>query len=242
MTDAVREALTSTQVEGIMAAIMEGRRAAQQDTGSSLLERQYGLSPDISPPVLRRDPNALSPDGIRYYEQPVEVEMAQVMPENVPQRSGYRSMILEDLRQKALGNIDALAVDDVRAMGPIIGDIPADTIEVMPGVVQKPSAKSMMLDSLRQKALDGIDGLAADDMRMGPIVDTMPVDVTFNDADNPRLAGALLQDPRIRLGLAGAGGAGLLAVIAHNIGQNREARRQEAQRNLNYPIGYDNGY
>ena len=233
MTDAAREALTNPQAEGIMAAIMEGRRAAQQNTGSSLLERQYGLSPDISPPVLIEDPNALSPDGIRYYEQPVEVEMAQVMPENVPQRSGYRSMILDDLRQQALNNIDSMGADDMR-MGPMLGNIPSDRIRIMPMEAPiKPTYKSMILEDLRQKALDDMNQVAVADM---------PVETIIDDADNPRLAGTLLQDPRVRLGLAGAGGAGLLAVIAHNIGQNREARRQEAQRNLNYPIGYDNGY
>jgi hypothetical protein len=233
MTDAAREALTNPQAEGIMAAIMEGRRAAQQNTGSSLLERQYGLSPDISPPVLIKDPNALSPDGIRYYEQPVEVEMAQVMPENVPQRSGYRSMILDDLRQQALNNIDSMGADDMR-MGPMLGNIPSDRIRIMPMEAPiKPTYKSMILEDLRQKALDDMNRVAVADM---------PVETIIDDADNPRLAGTLLQDPRVRLGLAGAGGAGLLAVIAHNIGQNREARRQEAQRNLNYPIGYDNGY
>ncbi len=97
----------------------------------------------------------------------------------------------------------------------------------------KPTYKSMILEDLRQKALDDMNRVAVADM---------PVETIIDDADNPRLAGTLLQDPRVRLGLAGAGGAGLLAVIAHNIGQNREARRQEAQRNLNYPIGYDNGY
>lgn len=94
---------------------------------------------------------------------------------------------------------------------------------------QRPTYKSMILEDLRQKALD--------DMNRVP-VDDIPVEALIEDADNPRLAGALLQDPRVRLGLAGAGGAGLLAVIAHKVGQNREARRQEAQRNLNYPMGY----
>ena len=160
MTDAVREALNSPQAEGIMAAIMKGRR---------MIEKA---------PVLIEDLNALSPDGIRYYEQPVEVEMAQVMPENVPIKPTYESMILENLRQKALDDMNRVAVVDI------------------------------------------------------------PVETIINDADNPRLAGTLLQDPRVRLGLAGAGGAGLLALIAHNIGRNREERRRAAEAQLNYPMEY----
>ncbi len=190
MTDAARRAFSSREAEVFLNSPFRFKRHLKdqeaKDLQKFILEHEFGLNVrqlrEDGLPTMRENLNALSPDGIRYYEQPVEVEMAQVMPENVPIKPTYESMILDDLRQKALDDINRVAVDEI------------------------------------------------------------PVEAIIDDADNPRLAGTLLQDPRVRLGLAGAGGAGLLAVIAHNIGQNREARRQEAQRNLNYPIRYDNGY
>lgn len=106
-------------------------------------------------------------------------------------------------------------------------EVEAEILRKLKGDKSKSDILNYLLDSTKKAKSSTQDYINEVDITPGSI------ELVGKEAE---FAGNLLNNKLVRFGLAGAGGVGLLALIASAINQNKERKQEEVSQMLNYPV------